>query len=246
MYNIQLFISLSLIIRILFNYLFIGGFLSFNMESENTAVNARTVLDGSVRVIIEDACNLSDLQIADLNKITARCFGKDVPLQETIEHVREAHLLTLLMVNEGIRGYGLNSRLVLNGTNVNYFGSGFIDPDLHNHNLYALLNNRRDLTMETDTIMTRTQNPKVYSAFRKLCLNTGRNVSPCFDGRIDGASLSLARAFFPECTDKQVCNGVYGRELMAETPRPDELTRFIMGKLDKSAGDAVILVGRRV
>ena len=216
------------------------------MKNENIALNAEHILDGSVKIIVENASNLSDLQIKELNRITANCFAKDVPLDETVEHVREAHLLTLIIMGNSIKGYGLNSRIVFGDVAVNYFGSGFIDPSLHNRNLYSILNSCRDSTIGIDTIMTRTQNPRVYSAFRRLCLNTGRVISPLSDGRIDNLSLYLARAFFPLCTSEQVCLGVYGRELMAETPKPDESTKSVMGKLDNSVGDAVILVGRKI
>ncbi|KKP93359.1 MAG: hypothetical protein UR98_C0005G0011 [Parcubacteria group bacterium GW2011_GWA1_36_12] len=215
------------------------------MDLEKPVQNAVTLLDESVRIAAENAHNLKHSQIVDLNRITARCFGKDVPLQETIDHVHEANVLTLLMVRGEIKGYGLNSKLVLNGTDVNYFGSGFIDPDLHNRRHYSALNAYRDLIIQTDTIMTRTQNPKIYSAFRKLCFESGRNSSPSSNGEIDEVSLSLARAFFLGCTDEQICRGVYGRELMSATPKPDEATKHVMGKLDASLGDAVILVGRR-
>ncbi len=204
------------------------------------------LLDGDVRIVVEDPSHLHDSQIRALNGVTTRCFGKDVPLQETIDHMREAEALSLLMVKGEIRGYSLNSRLVLNRTPVNYFGSGFIDPDLPNCGYYASMNRHRDSLIQTDVLMTRTQNPKVYSAFHKLCLESGRMLSPSFDGAVDKESLALARAFFSGCTDKQICNGVYGRELMFATPKPDETTRKVLGDLDVSLGDAVILVGRRI
>src|SRR3989344_4210937 len=128
------------------------------------------LLDGDVRIVVEDPSHLHDSQIRALNGVTTRCFGKDVPLQETIDHMRDAEALSLLMVKGEIRGYSLNSRLV----------------------------------------MTRTQNPKVYSAFHKLCVESCRMLSPSFDGAVDKESLALARAFFSGCTDKQICNGGYG------------------------------------
>ena len=218
-------------------------------EFERTEVQ----FDMDTRIVVEDPRKVSDSQIISLNGITARCFGKDVPLQETIDHIGEAEVLSLLMIKGDIRGYSLNSGLVLNETPVNYFGSGFIDPSLHDKGYYGLLNRHRaslikymDSVIPRDVIMTRTQNPKVYRAFNRLCLESGRIISPSFDCKVDEESLAIARAFFGGCTDGQICNDVYGRELMASTPKPDDATRKVMGQLDVFLGDAIILVGRRI
>jgi hypothetical protein len=198
-----------------------------------------------IDILARDPSRMSDCEIKDLNEITAKCFGKNVPLQETYEHIAEADFLSLLMVDGKIRGYGLNSGMQLVGCSVNYFGSGFIDPELHDCGLYLPLNEHRIEIFPASALMTRTQNPKVFSGFGRMCLENGFEISPSKDGSIDKKSLEMAREFSPSCTNEQVCIGAYGRELMSDTPAPLDSVANVMGKLNVSRGDGVILIGRK-
>lgn len=189
-------------------------------------------------------------EIVSLNGITARCFQKEVPLDETVDHVRSSDSLHLIQKGEKVIGYGLNSRLNILGTTVNYFGSGFIDPDYQDKGLglYEELNLIRFRGIPTKVIMTRTQNPKVYSAFGTLCLSLGFRFSPCTERKVDKFALSLARSHFSDCDDRQFCRGAYGRELMIKTPLARGAVANVMRHLNVKNGDAVVLVGlsRRV
>ncbi len=209
-------------------------------------------MNNGLEIIAKKISTINDKEIKQLNLITAKCFGNSVPLDETRKQFEEAEMLSLLMQKGEIRGYGLNSQIQLNGTTINYFGSGFIDPQLQDKDVYAELNLFRSDQLPTEAIMTRTQNPKVYSGFMRLCQERGFLLSPDHDSKIDSPSLELAKAFSfrgggafsSECNNKQTCRGIYERELMGNTPLPNEATRKVMGELNVSNGDAIILVGR--
>ena len=206
-----------------------------------------------IEILVREVKSLIDQEIIDLNGITSRCFGKEVPLEETRKQFGEADFLSVVMLEEQVRGYGLNSKFSLNESVINYFGSGFIDPLLHDKELYARLNAFRINLISANAIMTRTQNPKVYSGFTRLCKDNNFLFSPDATSNIDQKCLSLAKefcthtggAFSSTCNDEQICKNIYGRELMRNTPIPNERSNKVMSKLNISQGDAIILVGRK-
>ena len=184
----------------------------------------------------------SDLVIA-LNKITARAFGKDVPIEETEERFRDADALFLVNDRNKVVGYGFNDIINLDGKTVNYFGSGFIEPEFQGQGLYEILNKERVQGILADVIMTRTQNPKVVSGFSRVCENLGYKISS--NGMMTPSALRIARAYAPECTSELVCKGIYGRELMGNTPSPKRETARILSNVDPKKGDGIILIGER-
>lgn len=208
-------------------------------------------MKNGLEIVVKQGRSVSDEEIMQLNLITANCFGKEVPLEETRKQFEEAELLSLLMLDNTIKGYGLNSHLNLDCTQVNYFGSGFIDPEFQDRKLYSQFTRVRTELIVTPVIMTRTQNPKVFSGFTRLCQDRGLAMSPDSQGNVNNRSLELAKtfsnhgggAFDSSCDDMQICRGLYGRELMANTPLPNDTTRRVMGELDVPKGDAIILVG---
>ncbi|HLC85418.1 MAG TPA: hypothetical protein VJH22_06515 [Candidatus Nanoarchaeia archaeon] len=185
-----------------------------------------------------------------LNDITAECFGKDVPLEETIERFQKADHLFLVIPASEIIGYALNDELhlVVEGgiVKVNYWGSGFILPEYRGQGLYNRLNKERvEAIPFASVIMTRTQCPPVAVDFRRVCVQYGFEVVPAEDGSIDGRALLIARAQFPSCTATLHCPKVYGRELMDKTPEPEGYAKIALADVDPKRGDARVLVGIR-
>ena len=183
-------------------------------------------------------------EVVDLNRLTAICFGKEVPLDETHERCGEADKIFLLKKNGEIVGYAFNNSMKLNGYNIHYFGSAFVKPELQG-GVYHLLNEERIKAIESDIIMARTQNPKIYSGFQRLGREFGYTMSQDAKGVTKDLGLRVARAYSPDCTSRQICKGVYGRELMANTPKALGDTAVIFENIDTKAGDAIILVGIR-
>ena len=181
--------------------------------------------------------------VHELNVLTANAFGKDVPMEETQERFDSADVLLLLEREGKIVGYGFNDILTLAGQKVNYFGSGFIAPEAQGFGLYGILKKARVEAVDADVIMTRTQNPRVVSGFARLCDTLGFEMSP--SEIIKPEALAIARAYAPECTDGMVCHGVYGRELMGETPNPLGLAAGILRDVNPEKGDGIILVGKK-
>ncbi|HLC85416.1 MAG TPA: hypothetical protein VJH22_06505 [Candidatus Nanoarchaeia archaeon] len=91
--------------------------------------------------------------ITALNGLTARCFGKEVPLQETCERFADATTLFLVEQAGTIVGYAFNDMLTLAGQRVNYWGSGFIAPEAQGKGLYDALNRERVRTIDADVII---------------------------------------------------------------------------------------------
>ncbi len=185
-----------------------------------------------------------------LNDITAQCFGKDVPLDETIERFSKADHLFLVRRESLLVGYALNDHLRLDiegsGVEVNYWGSGFMLPEERGQRLYNLLNQSRMAAIPSaGVIMTRTQCPPVASGFKRVCDQWGYELVPADDGSIDFRALLLARAQFPSCTSTLHCPGVYGRELMAKTPLAQGYAAVALQGVNPQVGDARILVGMR-
>jgi hypothetical protein len=180
--------------------------------------------------------------VFELNKLTAKCFGKDVPLHETEDRFASADFLFVLENESGVVGYAFNDMLDLAGHRVNYFSSGFLDPAWRGRGLYRKLNLERVKAIPLNFILTRTQHPKVVSGFEHVCRKLDFQVS--LDG-ISSSALEIARAFAPNCDENLVCSAVYGRELMANTPLPEYGTQKVLGSLNPNVGDAIILVGEK-
>lgn len=181
--------------------------------------------------------------IVTLNELTARCFGKEVPLHETRDRFADAHVLFLVEQAGTVIGYAFNDLINLAGKKVNYWGSGFIAPEAQGRGLYDALNRERVRTIDADVIMTRTQNPRVVQAFKRQCDEQGFDFVPAPGQPIPVSALAIGRAYAKDCTDGLVCPGVYGRELMAKTPLPNGFAAQALQGVNPSNGDALILLG---
>ena len=91
--------------------------------------------------------------------------------------------------------------------------------------------------------MTRTQNPKVMHGFNHLCQSFNYSMNPSIEGIIDSFALKVAKSQYQDCNDQMICKNAYGRELMANTPKPTDFTKHMVKDLDVDNGDAIVLVG---
>lgn len=194
--------------------------------------------------LIENPSQLGELEkeilIGELNAITKDAFDKDVPMEETRERTVEVDMIYLVRNGEDVVGYMTNDIMTLAGHKVTYFSSAFLKREVQGNGLYNLINEFR-LGTANGVIMTRTQNPLVMKGFHDLCKQHGFQFFP--NGIMREEVLMMAREYSPNVEDDLICRGVYGRELMSETPLPNHETRELFDKLDVKKGDGVILIG---
>jgi hypothetical protein len=204
--------------------------------------------------------------IREVNDVTAKSFGCNVPIQETEEHLTESNLGHFVYLKDNGRprlvAYALNDIFDCTFSHgeefkesttlkVNYFASAFIIPEIRRQfALYKLLGSARLLNDE-DVLMVRTQNPIVMSFFAWLCQFTGMELH-CptrypTNGRLPkNVTQTVSQKFGKMCLWPKdlLFREVYGRCLTgkpieATTPFTKELTR----RLAPYAGDAVVMVG---
>ncbi|MBS3169803.1 hypothetical protein J4210_04925 [Candidatus Woesearchaeota archaeon] len=184
----------------------------------------------------------SSALVRELNTLTALCFGKEVPLAETEERFVHSDVVQLLLHGKEVVGYAFNDRLQLVGHPVNYFSSCFVHP-FHRGGVYVPFNHARYKEIPVDVVLTRTQNPRVYAGFARFCQEGDFVLYPNATGEVGEESRAIANAFAPGCGDDQVCRGIYGRELMADTPKADGSIAQLFESLVPEQGDAMVLVG---
>ena len=180
--------------------------------------------------------------VRELNAISIDAFNKPTPPEETWERTVRVGRIYLLKDSGRIVGYATNALMELNGIGVNYFSSALLRREVQNKGLYGPLNRLRVETIDSDVIMTRTQNPLVVKGFLSLCEQLGMQGFP------NGISptervMDIARAYSPNVDPDMVCKGVYGRALMDNTPNPCKSIEHICSKLDVDRGDGLILIG---
>ncbi len=196
--------------------------------------------------------------IVELNRLTAESFGKHVPIEETRERGLDTSHIVILRDSGGeLVGYGTNDRTTVlvkslnEEVGVNYFGSGFLKRSLQGNGFYHELNRLRVAAVDPTfpiikTLVTRTQNPRVYVGFEKICRESGMAVVPS-DGATGESPLwiwELASETFSGIGKDFVCEAAYGRELMDKTPSAADYAvprRF--KQMVPSRGDAMVLVG---
>ena len=167
-----------------------------------------------------------------------------MPLEETQERFAHSDVVQLLMLGESVVGYAFNDHLQLAGHDVNYFSSCFVHPE-HRGGVYVPFNHARYAEIPTNVIATRTQNPRIYAGFQRFCEEEGFQLFPDTRGMVCQESLAVAQAFASDCRDDQICRGVYGRELMANTPRAHGSIASLFENLKPEHGDAMVLIGIR-
>ncbi len=192
--------------------------------------------------------------IVELNRLTAESFGKHVPIEETRERgLDTSHIVILRDFGGELVGYGTNNKTDFKSesldreVSVNYFGSGFLKRSLQGNGFYHDLNRLRVAAVgETKVLMTRTQNPKVYIGFEKICRESGMAVVPS-DGATGESLLwiwELASETFRGIGKDFVCEAAYGRELMDKTPSAvDYAVPRRFKQMVPSRGDAMVLIG---
>ncbi len=206
-----------------------------------TETNRKSITDSLDVVTIEKSTSSQEV-VQRLNHLTALCFGKDVPFEETQERFAHSDVVQLLMHGKSVVGYAFNDRLQLAGHDVNYFSSCFVHPE-HRGGVYVPFNHARYAVIPTKVIVTRTQNPRIYAGFKRFCEEEGFQLFPNIFGIISPESVAIARAFASDCSGDQICYGVYGRELMANTPRADRSIASLFETIKPEQGDAMVLVG---
>ncbi len=206
-----------------------------------TTLRRKSITSTLDAVTIEKSSSLPEV-VQRLNHLTALCFGKDVPLDETQERFAHSDVVQLLLHGETVVGYAFNDHLQLAGHDVNYFSSCFVHPD-HRGGVYVPFNHARYAEIPTNVIATRTQNPRIYAGFRRFCEEQGFQLFPDDRGCVNEQSLAVSKAFAPGCSDDQICYGVYGRELMADTPRANRSIASLFENIKAERGDAMVLVG---
>lgn len=191
-----------------------------------------------------------DQLIADFHAVTVDAFGRWLPYQALEDRSREADYLLVLREETGrMAGFMVNNLLALDGTMVNYFSTDMIRREYHGLGLYPLLNSLRAEALPATALMTRTQNPRVYRAFRQVCVRHGYNIYPSSD-RTTPEALRLAKAFSPEVREDLIVESIYdfgegrgARALMYDTPPPKSDEELIWRHLNIEQGDAVLILG---
>ncbi len=206
-----------------------------------TELNRKSITDCLDVVTIEKSGSSSEV-VQRLNHLTALCFGKDVPLKETEERFAHSDVIQLLMHGKCVVGYAFNDHLQLAGHDVNYFSSCFVHPE-HRGGVYVPFNRVRYKEIPTAVIATRTQNPRIYAGFKRFCEEEGFQLFPDPFGRVCTESLAVAQAFASDCSEDQICHSIYGRELMANTPRAQGYIVSLFETIKPECGDAMVLVG---
>ncbi len=206
-------------------------------------INRKSITETLDVVTIEKSSS-SQKVVQRLNHLTALCFGKDVPLEETQERFAHSDVVQLLMHGENVVGYAFNDHLQLAGHDVNYFSSCFVHPE-HRGGVYVPFNHARYAEIPAKVIVTRTQNPRIYAGFKRFCEEEGFQLFPNTLGAVSQESVAIAQAFASDCRADQICYGVYGRELMANTPKAGHSIASLFEMIRPEKGDAVVLVGMK-
>ncbi len=182
--------------------------------------------------------------VKTLNAISIEAFDKATPMQETWERTILADRIYLVKQNEEIVGYATNDDLKLNGKIVNYFGSALFKRKIQLRGLYNLLNVIRLESEHDGIIMTRTQNPVVMHNFKKLCVENNYLFFPNKTASSDDI-MRIAKEYSNTVDADFICKGVYGRELMNETPKPIGKITDLFTSLNLSEGDGLIMIGSK-
>lgn len=177
-------------------------------------------------------------------------FGKLLPYDAIDSRTRVSDLLFVLRDENGRTiGYAVNEKILLDGSDVNYFSSGFVRREIGKKGCYSLLNKVRIAILPTDVVMTRTQNPVVYRKFAEVARGFGYKVYPNGTAEMPMKVMQIAKEFSPNVSEELIVPEVYnfgegGRSLMDDTPEPEsELERRIWQNLRVDKGDAVIIAG---
>jgi len=122
--------------------------------------------------------------VKQVNHVTADSFGKKVPLEETIEHLRKADLGNFVFIENGqerrMVAYMLNEFFTTEDVRrrhlhdpvpfkmVNYISSAFVVPSLRNKMSILRFLGSISMNWDEDMFMIRTQNPMIMSFFAWL------------------------------------------------------------------------------
>ena len=79
----------------------------------------------------------------------------------------------------------------------------------------------------------------------QLLFLKGFRLFPDVKGIVCDDSRAIAHAFAADCDHDQICPGIYGRELMADTPRAHGSITSLFENIKPGQGDAIVLVGIR-
>lgn len=208
-------------------------------------------INGFLVEMIENPSKLGKLEqevlVKELNAISIDAFKKSTPIEETWERTVGVDVIYLIKdVKDANRivGYTTNDMMMLEGQTVNYFSSALFKREIQQQGLYKMVNDLRLETHPSDIIMTRTQNPLVEAGFKHLCSDNGIVFFP--NGVPTTQEIMIiARAYAPSVNEKLICEGVYGRALMDETPKPvGDIVGMFKG-LNIDRGDGIILIGKK-
>ncbi len=198
--------------------------------------------------MVENAAGLSRLEqtalVEELNSISVDAFNKATPLEETWERTIGVDVIYLIEDSGRIVGYTTNDFMNLAGFEVNYFSSALFRREVQNRGLYRHINRLRMETHPRKVIMTRTQNPMVAQGFKDVCREKSFSFFPN-GGSVSQEVMSIARAYASGVNQHMICERVYGRALMDDTPVPAGEVAPLFTNLNIARGDGIILVGTK-
>lgn len=215
----------------------------------NCGIEKKGEVGGFQIEIIENPSGLpkkeQEVLVKELNSISVDAFNKATPIEETWERTVGVDCIFLIKEKEKIVGYATNDVMEISGKKVNYFSSALFRREIQSKGLYHEINKiRRDHIEGMDFLMTRTQNPMVYSGFKRLCEEGDREIFPNGKDTPDDV-MGIAKGYSSIVNKHMVCEGVYGRALMDDTPLPNAGSASVFSHVNMSRGDGMILIGAR-
>ncbi|HEU4403691.1 MAG TPA: hypothetical protein VFS43_00125 [Polyangiaceae bacterium] len=189
----------------------------------------------------------------ELNRLASEASGRHVPPEETETRLAAANLAHFVWSTAGrsrrLVAYALNElyEVELGGEKraANFFSSAFIAKEIRwKFSLYQFLGSLRT-TGDEAYLFVRTQSPLMISFFYRFCKLSGYQFFSPLSQRVPLDVTQLVAGRFG--AEGLVLKGAYGRRAsMAPIAARSTQASKILGKLDVAAGDACVLVGRKL
>ena len=169
--------------------------------------------------------------------------GNDFGLKFILGASSSADLwIHILDENKKIIGFSTNKFHQINSSSVNYFRVALFMQIIQKSGIYPLLQELRFKIFPSDYIISRTQHPVVYYAFKKLCNNHGMLISPTVDSVYSG-SFNIAKELGLDINNKSAIIGAIRGEVLAQTPPPPKDIIPLWKQIDLKNGDVLVMVG---
>ena len=169
--------------------------------------------------------------------------GNDFGLKFIIGASTSADLwVHILDEDKNIIGFSTNEYHHVSSGSVNYFRVTLLKKIIQRSGLYPFLQELRFNIFPSDFIISRTQHPVVYSAFKKLCNNHDMSISPRV-GNVFSRSFKIAKEMGLDINDQSVIIGAIRGEVLVETPSPPEDLIPLWNQIDLKNGDVLVMIG---